>query len=276
MGWLFYWLRLSVAHPSPAKATAIIDDLKANSIFTMEGFGTFYPRDAKDDDGGSNDREIDDSDGQLWSMLTLASRAFVGSSMSLEFEAYLGWTTHDDEFAGYFHHPDYDKHDRPPRGDIKLFNIKQEGVNYTLTVGKTMLDVGLAEIFSPTDRFNLVNASYPQHPQNYGTWLARLAWYLGQDTLSFIVTPYEEHGWMPHPSSRWYGDGDPDFYKIAIPPGFAVQDADSVHNTGYMALYEGMREGLLIFFFLLTTAPPCTRLYEDRLGPRTQKNTPWP
>lgn len=230
----------------PAGASELLEQLKGNTRFTAEAFGSYYFEEAE---AAADSRPIDNKDGQLWSRLTVESRAFFGETMSLEFEGYLAWTTHSGEYNSFWHHPDYNALDRPGEGDITLLNVTHQSDGYALTVGKAMLDIGLAEIFSPTDRFNPVNAAYPQQPRADGFWQARLDWYLEQDMLAFIYTPYEEHGWMPHPGSRWYGGGDPDFFKLPIPAGFSVTDAGGVHNPGYMVLYEGVRSGGDFFLF---------------------------
>ena len=167
------------------------------------------------------------------------------------------------QFGGYVSFTAPNRLDGPPtypgeetssarHADITALNLRFDGGDYDVVLGKAGVNIGFADIYSPIDVFEPININNPLHTFDMGVWQATLNYYLDQDTASFSILPFDERTRLPDSNSRWLGDsGDPllfglPFLPPVIPVPVIISDdfqSKTPDNWGYLATYTGIREG---------------------------------
>ncbi|MCC7275438.1 MAG: hypothetical protein IT561_22405 [Alphaproteobacteria bacterium] len=190
---------------------------------------------------------------RLWAGLDMA----LAPGLAIGFDGYLAATL-PDTLRGVVTEPG-DRSLRAHRADVTRLMLRVESADADLIVGRAPLEVGLGDLYRPTDRFEARNLANPVHPMRMGAWQATLQVPLGPtDTLTLSVLPFDDRGAQPGPGSRWRGAiGDADFYDF---PGFAfladpaiVALADLrfedrfrtrfLQDWGWLAMVRGERSG---------------------------------
>jgi len=72
-----------------------------------------------------------------------------------------------------------------------------------LILGKKKVELGLASLYSPVDRYNRADLVDPIHPRAEGIWQLGLNYYRGVDSLEFFIMPVYEPTRTPPTTSRW-------------------------------------------------------------------------
>ncbi len=88
-----------------------------------------------------------------------------------------------------------------------------QGEKTAVKLGKGVVELGLAEIFSPVDRFNSQNYSNPQHFTDRGEIQISITRFFDSGELTFRMLPFYEDFIDPPGVSRWLNSqGDRDFF----------------------------------------------------------------
>ena len=226
-----------------------IDKLSENTSYELETNLILFKEDLD-----PSTKTVDDDHSELWAHLNISSNLLLGNSYVMNIEGNISYSTYHHMFRGSFREP-HTKDTYPAYLDLDVISITHEGDDFDFLVGKEKISIGLSEIYSPTNRFGIANAVNPQHINEMGLIQARYKYYIEYDVFSMFVIPYEEHPPTPDPTSRWLGTtGDTDFISISgLPTGYSIKDgyhSTTFKNAGYLASYEGIREGYDFFAIL--------------------------
>lgn len=234
-------------------ATEFVD----NATYSAEGHMIGYARSLKNQTDTIDDKHI-----QLFSRLEMDTFAGLTDELFLNFKAQAIATTARSEARGLITPPGNEK----ATGkwvDINHLFLSFEQDDYTVTVGKAPIEVGLSTLYSPADRFNFAAGANPIFAETFGQWQARFDLFVGDDTASLIILPFEEREQSASGKSRWQGtSGDDAFFGLEIPgvptglPTLIEEQfrRKNASNVGYMAKYEGVREGF-DFYGLMHVGP---------------------
>jgi hypothetical protein len=238
--------------PVTAAAQGVTDffsQLTDNTSVELEGRVIGYP----DDPEG---RSADDDPVNVSPRVTLSTQGDLTDALSFNTEIYAAYSNQSDEYSGAFREPGSEAR-QPKFIDFNTVFLRYDADDFGVTVGKERIELGKAEIYSPTNRFGLVDGVMPPDARDFGVWQIGVDYFIEDDTLSLIVTPVHEKGLIPPGSSRWIGtSGDADFESVTLPiggfgiPGTTVTDefhSTSPENFGYLLRYEGQREGFDFF-----------------------------
>ncbi|MEG3640414.1 hypothetical protein [Magnetococcus sp. PR-3] len=136
-----------------------------------------------------------------------------------------------------------------PYLDVTQALLTYEQDDYDLSLGKTRLNWGVADLYSPMDQFDQSDASIPSHPMQQGRWMVRYRTYLEDDTLSLVVIPMDSSYAGLQEESRWMGSASADgfFSGALLGAGNTTLNSDirpiSFENATYAVHYQGVREG---------------------------------
>lgn len=257
-----------------------LGELAANASYTVEtyaaGFRQSYP-DAS--------RKIDDTAMESWNRFTAESKTGLGNDLTFDFKAFGVLSTQEDERRGIGSEPGF-RDARPRSIDLIEAKIRWAGEGFDALAGKMLHSVGVSNLYSPTNRFNNIDAAHPMHLVEMGTWSTRADIFVGDDTLALAVIPWQDRMGDPPRSSRWLGStGSYDFASIdrsslGIAEGATIDTeerfrAGTPRNYGYLAHYKGSRPGF-DFFGVMHSGPsiyPVLRR-DGQSGTRFIKETP--
>lgn len=227
-------------------------ELVANAAYTVEAYGAVFRQSYP----GAT-RKIDDTAAEAWSRFTAESKTGLGRDLTFDVKAFGVLSTQEDERRGVVSEPGH-RSARPRTIDFIEAKIRFTGEGYDALAGKMLHSVGVASLFSPTNRFNNADASHPMHPIEMGVWSTRAEVFVGDDTLTMAVIPWQDKAGEPPRSSRWLGTtGNYDFTSIdrsalGIDAGATIETRDDFRataprNYGYLANYKGSRPGFDFF-----------------------------
>ncbi|OGW91178.1 MAG: hypothetical protein A3D28_04940 [Omnitrophica bacterium RIFCSPHIGHO2_02_FULL_63_14] len=150
-------------------------------------------------------RIVDDKAVVFWTKGTAKSQATLCDGLSVKAALLTVYSGYDDERRGVFASPDseavYSRY-----VDFKELSLRYDQKAFAVTLGKAPITVGLSTLYSPANRYRVLDTSNPMQPEDLGVWQASLDWFLGDNTLRFSVLPVEAHSLFPHGSSRWLGE----------------------------------------------------------------------
>ena len=226
---------------SPDSSNTPAEQLQLNTSFEFENYLTIFY------DSVEQSTNTDNDTAQFWSHLTISSNAMLNDHVILNLEGNISYSTYDHMLHGSFREPHTTK-TYPAYIDTDVLSLIFEYDEHDFLVGKDKISIGLSEIYSPINRFGISNAVNPQHLKEMGVLQGRYRLYIDDDIFSILIIPYEEHPPAPDPSSRWLGTtGDADFISVSgLPTGYSIKDgyhSVNLRNAGYLATYDGMREG---------------------------------
>ena len=178
------------------------------------------------------------------------TEASLNEEFSIGMKGYFSLSTDPDTVQGWFNGPG--QHYRKIRhADLTAAWLKYEAEDYELILGKDVLSMGLLELHSPSDRFGLWDGSDPSSTTELGVWHLGLNYFIDDDTISFKFLPFDKKSISPGLGSRWAGTSGSSVF-LNLPAGSSVVDfyhPTHFENMGYLALYEGAREGIDFFGF---------------------------
>ncbi len=220
--------------------TALFD----NATYKAEGYTAFFTQ-------GINDqsREIDDERLQVWTQISTETYTQLREDLVFKLSGHAVFSSQESELRGVFTPPG---HEEPEARflDLREVYMRLEKESFDLTIGKALVPMGLSTLYSPADRYSFLNGANPLHSAKYGVWQAALDYFIGDDTLSFIVLPFEERVQSPTGNSRWLGlSGDDAFFSLRLPgvaPGAVLYireefRSDEPEYFGDLLIYSGVR-----------------------------------
>lgn len=232
------------AQDAPGSVAA---QLVQNAAYSVDASLAAFSRDYAGDS-----RHVDDTASETWTRLQFESKSELGAGLELRVKGFAVLTTQEDERHGFFSEPRYRK-DRPRGFDLTELKLRAARDSHDLYLGKMLLTVGVSNLFSPANRFNNVDLSNPLHPLEMGVWAGRANFFVGDDTLSFAVVPWQDRVGRPADSSRWLGPSsstssssliDLSNWNYSAEERYAKSD---LRNAGYLMHYSGSRAGFDFF-----------------------------
>lgn len=222
--------------------TQILD----NASYELESYLSWFPQDYVD----SNAHHRDDTAGEWWNRFFMKSDLELSDTEFLTFSWNATYSTLEGENKGFLRSPG-DRAFQPAYVDLETLYVTHEADDYEIVVGKDLVSTGVAELFSPANRFGMSNGANPQHADDMGVWQTRIDYFLDEDTLSFHVMPFEEHAPLPNLGSRWLGSSaDAAFYSLDLDTTLPIDEhfhRRRPKNWGYLLHYRGVREGYDFF-----------------------------
>lgn len=221
--------------------------LVQNAAYSVDASLAAFSRDYAGDS-----RHVDDTASETWTRLQFESKSELGAGLDLRVKGFAVLSTQEDERHGFFSEPRYRK-DRPRGFDLTELKLRAARDSHDLYLGKMLLNVGVSNIFSPANRFNNVDLSNPLHPLEMGVWAGRANFFVGDDTLSFAVVPWQDRVGRPADSSRWLGPSSSTSssslinlsnWNYSAEERYAKSD---LRNAGYLMHYSGSRAGFDFF-----------------------------
>jgi opacity protein-like surface antigen len=261
-----------------AAEEGVLSELRDNASYTVEtygaGFRQSYP---------NATRRTDDNAAESWNRFTAESKTGLGRDLTFDAKAFGVLSTQEDERRGVLSEPGY-RGARPRTVDFIEAKVRWAGEHFNALAGKMLHGVGVSNLFSPSNRFNNIDAAHPMHSIEMGVWSTRAEAFIGDDTLALAVIPWQDRPGEPPRSSRWLGSsGSYDFTNIStlgVPAGSTIETRDdfratTIRNYGYLAYYKGSRPGF-DFFGVVHNGPsvyPVLRR-DGTTGNRFTKETP--
>jgi len=215
------------------KDTDFFKQVQDNASYTLEASSLLFPETPDSNILSPVFTQVDPTSLHLIIRQKIQSEAAITDNAWLKFDMHANITSQPGDYSGAFRSPGSE--DR--NGETLDFNelyVAYEAENFDFTIGKNIIETGFSK-YSPTNRFGLfdainpVNQANPIDPDSIGTWLASIEYPVGDDTLSFTVTPFDERSLLPPSESRWRGtSGDPNFRALQLPylacsPGLLAQ-----------------------------------------------------
>jgi len=173
-------------------------------------------------------------------------------------------------YEGVFSGPQRDNQDSP-FFDFTEFALNFENENYDFIIGKTSLNIGMAELYSPIDVFGASDATMPFSPVSYGRWQMQSKIYLDNDTLTLAYFPFDTGLAGPKKYSRWSGKSTNSSFFSATGDIKDSTRKNGFESASVAAIYEGVGTGFdyVIGGFAGLSPYPTVKqvgfeLYEDR------------
>ena len=205
---LFLLILWTDAHAGekPAKPKNIPEQFLHNTTVTVETASPIFWRKFPSPSG----EFVDDRTVAFWSRGTVRTNADLSEHLRSTLALTTGATTNESELRGVFAYPS-NKELYARYVDFKEANVRYEQKAFAVLLGRAPCNVGLSTLYSPTDRYRILNTVNPIHIDDLGAWQASLDWFIGENTLRFSVLPFEERSPAPHGHSRWVGSAETDF-----------------------------------------------------------------
>ena len=193
-----------------------------------------------------------------WNKAAASLTTGIAPGVSLDLAAYAVGTIPDGREGG----PRYpgQRSVDAPFADVLAAALRFDLGGAELLVGRSTVKMGTSRLFAPTDRFEPVDFNDPLHAFDAGRWQARLSAFLGPDTLSITLMPFDERDRQPGNGSRWLGPaGDASLYStgaIGLPAGFVMPGRIDVREDwrsagpgdwNWLAAWKGVRRGYDFF-----------------------------
>ena len=228
--------------------SSVGEQLILNATYSLDASLAAFSRDYSGDT-----RHVDDTASETWTRLQFESKSDLGAGLDLRVKGFAVLSTQEDERHGFFSEPRFRK-DRPRAFDLTELKLRAARDSHDLYLGKMLLTAGVSNIFSPTNRFNNVDLSNPLHPLEMGVWAGRANFFIGDDTLSLAVVPWQDRVARPADSSRWLGPSSSSSSGTSLfnlgnwnynaEERYAKSD---LRNAGYLMHYSGSRAGFDFF-----------------------------
>lgn len=251
---------------SQAESSGFFKDIVDNAIYRIETNVTGYPSDPGYD-------EANDDSFYLFGIAEMESSGYFTENFGLNYDLYVAGSTQSGEYEGAFRAPGTDDRNSAIV-DFTSFYFNYANEDFEIVVGKKDIETGIAELYSPTDRFGLVNGLQPMDPKEFGVWQVGFDYFFDDDALSFKIAPFHEKSIIPTSESRWLGSsGDGDLISLpeGVPPGnYTFEDEfynENPENWSYNLQYQGVREGFDFFVFVHYGPSIYTVLKEDTTDP---------
>ena len=217
-----------------AEDGGVVSQLVDNAVYKFTTtYSLFrYPLD------GSN-TTLESNSNELYSTLSMETEAIlteddIYSWLNLELVALYG--TLDNVAQGVF---------RKPNGaqspahflDAKRVAYHAEIMDgeAEVIVGKELLEYGVAETYSPTDRFGMSIAIDPFESDSHGVWHAGFKLFSDDDTFEYRFIPFHERGASANGRNRWQG--------LIAQNGEAQIEPFQWRNVGNLVSYSAVRQG---------------------------------
>jgi hypothetical protein len=216
-----------------ADGQGLLADYFRSTLAEVSAFVDIY---AKNEDAGlRNDRVT------LWTELSLRNNVALFSSFSLETELNITVTLPNQQ-SGMFTTPGV-INPEPPFIDFRTFMLTWRGVSTEVSLGKGIIELGYAELYTPVDRFSSQNYNKPQHFYDRGDIQLSVSRFFNRSTLKFTVLPYNEDFIDPPAKSRWLNSRDDlEFFNQV-----GARDEDRPNSFpedwGYLLLFTGVGNG---------------------------------
>ena len=237
-----------------SKNGGFFNDILNNMSFVQKAFWSQF------DDDFPNDDVVDDSKSAFLGRLKVESSAVLNDRWSFNASLLLQGSTYEDDLRGVFARPG--TNERKGRIlELKEAYLTFEEDEYDISLGKSLNAVGLSELFSPANRFGLVDAIHPMYLEELGVWKATFNYYVEDDSISYSLMPFHERSPRPDGRSRWLGSsGDSTFFELdpelGIDPEGNPQLEDEFRSStdleswGHLLQYNAVREGFDYFGLL--------------------------
>jgi len=234
-----------------SKNGGVFNDILNNMSFVQKAFWSQF------DDDFPNDDVADDSKSAFLGRLKVESSAVLNDRWSFNASLLLQGSTYEDDLRGVFARPG--TNERKGRIlELKEAYLTFEEDEYDISLGKSLNAVGLSELFSPANRFGLVDAIHPMYLEELGLWKATFNYYVEDDSISYSLMPFHERSPRPDGRSRWLGSsGDSTFFELdpelGIDPEGNPQLEDEFRSStdleswGHLLQYNAVREGFDYF-----------------------------
>ena len=234
-----------------SKNGGFFNDILNNMSFVQKAFWSQF------DDDFPNDDVVDDSKSAFLGRLKVESSAVLNDRWSFNASLLLQGSTYEDDLRGVFARPG--TNERKGRiVELKEAYLTFEEDEYDISLGKSLNAVGLSELFSPANRFGLVDAIHPMYLEELGVWKATFNYYVEDDSISYSLMPFHERSPRPDGRSRWLGSsGDSTFFELdpelGIDPEGNPQLEDEFRSStdleswGHLLQYNAVREGFDYF-----------------------------
>ena len=234
-----------------SKNGGFFNDILNNMSFVQKAFWSQF------DDDFPNDDVVDDSKSAFLGRLKVESSAVLNDRWSFNASLLLQGSTYEDDLRGVFARPG--TNERKGRIlELKEAYLTFEEDEYDISLGKSLNAVGLSELFSPANRFGLVDAIHPMYLEELGVWKATFNYYVEDDSISYSLMPFHERSPRPDGRSRWLGSsGDSTFFELdpelGIDPEGNPQLEDEFRSStdleswGHLLQYNAVREGFDYF-----------------------------
>ena len=234
-----------------SKNGGFFNDILNNMSFVQKAFWSQF------DDDFPNDDVVDDSKSAFLGRLKVESSAVLNDRWSFSTSLLLQGSTYEDDLRGVFARPG--TNERKGRIlELKEAYLTFEEDEYDISLGKSLNAVGLSELFSPANRFGLVDAIHPMHLEELGVWKATFNYYVEDDSISYSLMPFHERSPRPDGRSRWLGSsGDSTFFELDPELGLdpngnpkledEFRSSTDLESWGHLLQYNAVREGFDYF-----------------------------
>jgi len=189
----------------------------------------------------------DDADFEATVRLGATSDAFVGARGLLRVDLVAWASTIEDSLQGVFAEPGIEEY-QVRYLDARVLSYAHETDWGELVAGKDLISLGATDLYSPTDVYGGAAAFHPLEAEEDGVWQAGAHYFLGNDTLSYRLTPFHERQAGPGGRNRWVGAGGSDLF-FALPPEVATATLSERYRDGspgnwsHLATFDAARAG---------------------------------
>ena len=180
----------------------------------------------------------------------METEASLSEEVTTGIQGYFHLSTDPDTIQGWFNGPGQ-HYQKVRHADLTAAWLKYEGEDFELLAGKDAISIGLLELYSPSDRFGLWDGTDPLSTSALGVWQLGLNYFIDDDTISLRFIPFDKRSISPGLGSRWAGSSGSSVFTSLTSNSSVVDFYHPTHfeNMGYLALYEGAREGMDFFGF---------------------------
>jgi hypothetical protein len=221
-----------------------LNDIAKNLTFELKVFNNQY-------DTGFQSNSVDHAQTSLLGRLEIGSSASINEQWSFNSTLLASYSTGIDDLRGGFYGPGTAQK-KARFLETKEAYILLEEKAYDMSIGRSILSVGLSELFSPANRYGLTDTMNPNYTEKLGVWKTTVNYYIEDDSISYSILPYHERSPGPDGKSRWLGkSGDPNFF--GLPSGVInieekFRPVTDIASWGHLLKYNAVREGYDFFF----------------------------
>lgn len=229
---------VAMASRSHAAEDGFVQGLADNAGFELESYADAFLR-------HPDSTRPDNTPVTSWTRLAVTSSGDVTDRLSLNISGYLLYSSPSGQ-QGMFNRPGEDS---PVQGygGVTALNLTYFGDKTSYTLGKADVAMGVAELYSPTDRFTTFNYYNPLHIRREGAWQGRLDYALGDDTASVVVLPFQDSSIFPADNSRWLNaNSDYQFFDATAASGDRRRNP-RLRNWAVLTKYQAVRNGYDFF-----------------------------
>lgn len=221
------------AADKPGATRGLLSDYFASTTGEVAAFVDVHTKNA--------DSDVRNEVVSLWSELKLQNYVNFSDSLRLETELVITATMPNLQ-SGLFTSTGV-INPEPPFVDFRIVMLTWQGKNTEVSLGKGIIELGYAELYTPVDRFNSQNYSKPQHFKDRGDIQLSVSRFFSGGALTFTLIPFNEDFIDPPGRSRWLNSrGDRDFFSQ-----IGARDEDRPHSFpedwGYLLRYSGVGNG---------------------------------